>query len=546
MGAYMKRVTFACLLAIALAGLLGVVTAGEIAFADSTSLQSGSIATAAKQDTGKAAHKAAQKAVHKDGWEKSGGKWHYWINGKRVKSRWVNTTLQPNGIKKGESGVHRYWIDVHGNLAVNRLINPMRAKDKGAYFAYATKFGYVATGKCKVVKGSIAKVYIGKTKGKHIGELETGNKYGILSTTAYDKGTKRVYYINPKEHAAVIKADISKAKPVNVKGYGWVFPCHKGGFLLTGRKVIGNRVYLARDNGRLETGDAQGFLSTKRYSKDGSVQRYYINPRTHSVIYGKPVYVKGFGYVFARNQLGYLVRGVTKYDSKHVILAEKNGRICNKKGWVVTATYTGGLQRYWLEPTSKNNKVKGARIGYFKAKGDLYLGLDEGYVLRNVWHNYRGDNYYVDNDGVFNYDYVVSRLIDEAQGYWSPTQYLIMVDIDDPQVVVFEGSQWNWSVLYVMDCCTGTPATPTPEGTFSIGDRGYSFGESEGFSCYYWTQYYGPYYFHTRMYYPGEWVLMDERIGRERVSHGCIRLYDEDAYWIWTQVPSGTTVGCIY
>ena len=538
MGAYMKRLAFACLLAAVLVGLLGIAAAKQVAFADDASLQVGAIATVDDQ--------ASKKTLPKHGWEKSGGAWHYWRNGQMVKSDWVNTIVPPRGTKKGDTGVHRYWIDAKGDLAMNRLIDPKKAKDKGAYYAYATKYGYVATGKCKVFNGSTAKIYLGKKKGARIGELETGNKYGILTTTAYDRGVQRAYYINPKTHSVVVKSNIKKAVPVKVKGFGWVYPCYKGGFLLTGRKAVGNRVYLARSNGKLETGDSHGLLSSKRYSPDGSRQRYYINPKTHSVIYGKPQHVKGFGDVYARSKLGSLVRGVTKIDGKHVILAEQSGKIYNKGGWYVSKKYTGGLQRYWMEPTSKNKKVYGARIGYFKVHGNLFLGLDQGYVLRNEWHNYKGKYYSVDNEGVFNYDYVVSRLIDLAQGYWSPSQYLIMVDIDDPQVVVFEGSMWNWSVLYVMDCCTGTPATPTPEGTFAIGDRGYSFGESEGFSCYYWTQYYGPYYFHTRMYYPGEWVLMDERIGRERVSHGCIRLYDEDAYWIWTQVPSGTTVGCVY
>lgn len=615
MGAYGKRMAFVSLLLTALIGLLGVFAVQETAFADEAlSLQSGSFTSSGEE--------VESQAALKHGWIKSGKTWQYWQAGTQVKGKWVDTATAPAGMKKAQSGKQRYWIDANGELAVNRLIDPTTAQDAGAYYAYATKQGFVATGKCKVVTGDTARVYLGKTKGSRIGELETGDKYGMLRTKAYDNGVMRAYYIHPKAHAAVIKADISKATPVKVKGFGWVFPCNKGGFLLagkkkivgnrvylakqngkledggkdhvlattaydkgtkrfyyinpkthsavvkkyavyakgfgwvlscykggylaTGRKVLGNRVYLAHSNGKLETGNKQGFLSTKRYSSDGSAQRYYIDPRTHSVIYGKPVHVKSFGYVYAPNKWGYLLRGVTRVDSKHVVLASNSGKLFTKRGWVVTSQFSNGKERYWMEPTAKNKKVYGARTGYFYVNGSLYLGLDDGSVLRNEWHYYDGSYFSVDNDGVFNYDYVISRLCNLAQSYWSPSQYLIMVDIDDPQVVVFEGSQWNWSVKYVMDCCTGTPATPTPEGTFSIGARGYSFGESEGFSCYYWTQYYGPYYFHTRMYYPNEWVLMDERIGRERVSHGCIRLYDEDAYWIWTQVPSGTTVGCVY
>lgn len=567
-------------------------------------------------------------AETKDGWEQSGTTWIYWASGVQVKGDWVDTAVAPGKTTAG-SKVNRYWIDCTGKLAMGRLIDPAKKKDAGAnaYYAYATDTGAVATGKKKVVYETTTRVYLAKATGDQIGKLETGNKYGILRTSAYDNGTQRVYYINPSKHCAIVKNDLKQARPVNVKdfgwvlpcykggyllagakkkmdtrvylakkngllesgnvkvkgeltnivktkaydkgtlryyyinpkthsavvkskaveaqGFGWVLPCNKGGYLATGRKVIGEKVYLARNNGRLETGDDQGFLTTSSYDANGQEQKYYINPKTHAITYGKPVKVKGFGYVYAPNKNGYLLRGLTKVDSKHILLIDDQGRIANNGGWLVTDAYTGGLERYWLEPTKKNKSVLGARIGYFKVEGKRYRGLDQGYVLRNTYELYKGKYYQVDNGGAFNYNGIVTRLYKKAQGYSSPSRYFIMVDVDNPKTVVFTGHRGNWKPLHIWDCCTGATSTPTITGTYSIGEKGYSFGEDHGYSCYYWSQISGGYLFHSQLYYPYSNKIQDASMG-VRCSLGCVRLHRVNAHWIWANVPRGTTVALIH
>ena len=51
----------------------------------------------------------------------------------------------------------------------------------------------------------------------------------------------------------------------------------------------------------------------------------------------------------------------------------------------------------------------------------------------------------------------------------------------------------------------------------------------------------GGYAFHSRLYYPRSTTLQDPSIGFP-VSHGCVRMYDEDIQWIYDNVPDGTTV----
>jgi len=78
-------------------------------------------------------------------------------------------------------------------------------------------------------------------------------------------------------------------------------------------------------------------------------------------------------------------------------------------------------------------------------------------------------------------------------------------------------------------------------GTFSVGSKGYSFGENKGYSCYYWTQFHGDYLFHSILYNPYTRVVQDGRLGAS-LSHGCVRLAIDDAKWIHDTIPRGTTV----
>lgn len=216
--------------------------------------------------------------------------------------------------------------------------------------------------------------------------------------------------------------------------------------------------------------------------------------------------------------------------------------------WVVTAVgppiaCAGGLQRYWIDASGAlacGRMVDPSNSLDSNAGYKAYAEWD-GRIARNTYRQFNGAWYRLDNDGAIQSDTVVNRLYFKAQAYSSPSRYLIMVDIDDPRTVVFEGSRGRWSIKYVMDCCTGAPHTPTVQGVYRVGMHGYSFGEDKGYSCYYWTQFYGNYLFHTRKYYPHSSTLKDGTMGA-RVSEGCVRLYDEDAKWIYYNVPVGTTV----
>ena len=127
-----------------------------------------------------------------------------------------------------------------------------------------------------------------------------------------------------------------------------------------------------------------------------------------------------------------------------------------------------------------------------------------------------------------------------ANAYSSSTPYIIMVNCNTHKVGIFQGWTGNWSPVYYWDCTTGAPGTPTVKGTFRVGSRGYYF-DSGSSRCYWYTQFYGNYLFHSVLYSKYNGSLVDGRLGMS-LSHGCVRLDINNAKWIYDNIPTGTMV----
>ncbi len=128
-----------------------------------------------------------------------------------------------------------------------------------------------------------------------------------------------------------------------------------------------------------------------------------------------------------------------------------------------------------------------------------------------------------------------------AQGISSPTEYLILVNRDLHRVAIYQGSEGAWQEVQYWPCVVGKPSTPTPTGTFHIKGRFSWFGE--GHKSWWATQIEGYYYFHSQIYYWDDApnTVLDPAMDTA-ASAGCIRLYVDNAYWIYTTIPRGTTV----
>ena len=198
-------------------------------------------------------------------------------------------------------------------------------------------------------------------------------------------------------------------------------------------------------------------------------------------------------------------------------------------GWLKT-----GNNWYWLDSDGKMltdwQFISGDWYYFTPETGAMYTG-----VL------YWNGKYYLLSDSGAMVDLKVSNvaMFEKAQQYSSSTSWLIMVDTKNCRIGIYKGRSGSWKPVKEWSCCSGAPRTPTVLGQFTVTGKGYSFGR--GYTCYYYTQFYGDYLFHSILYNQGTFKVQDGSMG-VRVSHGCIRLALENAKWIYDYIPYGTKV----
>lgn len=130
----------------------------------------------------------------------------------------------------------------------------------------------------------------------------------------------------------------------------------------------------------------------------------------------------------------------------------------------------------------------------------------------------------------------------KAQSQTSSTKWLILVDTNKNRVEILKGQKGDWKVHKYWKCTSGAYGSRTVRGKFTIGSRGLYFGNEKGYTCWYWTQFYGNYLFHSVLYNVGsKSSVQDGRLGIS-ASHGCVRLALSNAKWINKNIPSGTKV----
>lgn len=126
------------------------------------------------------------------------------------------------------------------------------------------------------------------------------------------------------------------------------------------------------------------------------------------------------------------------------------------------------------------------------------------------------------------------------KGYSSETEYLIWVSTTTTTVNVFKGTQGNWKLERSMACALGAANSPTVKGIFKtyMRDNEWDFGS---YKCRWVTNFYSGYAFHSRKWSANYSYLVDPSINC-LVSAGCVRMYDEDCYYIYSEIPIRTTV----
>ena len=333
------------------------------------------------------------------------------------------------------------------------------------------------------------------------------------------------------------------------------------GLAVSGRQKIDGAWYWFGDDCRMQTGWITWGNGTKSFFDwDGRALtgwrsfngvKYYFDPSTAMSLRWSQK-LGGRWYYF--NSSSQMVKGIVTWKDGTKSYYDAQGR--ETGGWV----QSGGAWYYfdWSD---------GKAVRWHQKIGSHWYYFDSDYQMHTGWLKWSGVQkwsyfyesgrqafgsqviggyrYTFDGNGETSTKPVVLpagqlAMWSKAQNYYSNTNYIIMVNNSTHKVGVFRGSSYNWEPVWYWNCTTGASVSPTVRGTYTVGSRGMSFGS--GYTCWYWTQFYGNYLFHSVLYQPGSMTrIQDGRLGIS-ASHGCVRLDIECARWIYNNIPRGTRV----
>ena len=217
----------------------------------------------------------------------------------------------------------------------------------------------------------------------------------------------------------------------------------------------------------------------------------------------------------------------------------------NEKGWWYIR---GGKVDFGYTGVAKNSKgwwrIENGKVNFgytgvgINSNGGWYLRNGKVDFNKNGRIRWKGKSYEVRNGKVRLYTNY--SMFQRAQNMSSRTNWLILVDTRTNKTAVYYGSRGNWAEMKYWNCTTGAAGSPTVKGSFTVQSKGLAFGS--GYTCWYYTQFYGNYLFHSILYNPGSKTsVQDGRLGIN-ASHGCIRLSLANAKWIYDNIPRGTKV----
>ena len=462
-------------------------------------------------------------------------------NGKLIGSDLSKSGFVVTAIYDG--GLQRYWVDYNSKAARSGFYNIPSYGD-----VFANSVGYITRG--DFTFGGR------KWSADNDGKLRSG----WYVTTGFGDGLQRYWMgetLFSSPHAAVAGRLVSPDKD----GSEYYAYAKSDGTIVRGKWDRGNGyVYVAGHDGKLLGSDltTSGFVVTGEF--DGKLQRYWVDANLRAARSGFFT-INGYGNVFGLGGEGYLLRGTKAWGADGVILADNDGKLPNKAGWLVTNKFGQGFQRYWIESIYKS--YLGAKKGYSKSGYEHYTTA-QGYVLRNGRTIIGGFLYDANNDGKLTKSSVqltaaVKAALNRINGKASATNYLVVIDQGNHRVIIFNGSRNNWMPVADFLCAVGTthPTDKTFGRTFTgestIRRKGYIMG-SVPYELY-WTEfYYGPandpanggddegQRFHSIPFWDAEGTqVQDGRLG-EDISHGCVRLSKADAKYIYDYVPIGSKV----
>lgn len=460
-----------------------------------------------------------------DGWVSYAGTWYYGRDG-QPETGWLKL------------GGTWYWLDpsAHGAMATGW-------SDISSTRYYFDASGVMATG--WILDGGDW-YYADASGAVHSGWLSANGSLYYLDPACGLKLATGYFSVDGSNYFASDSGEIAVRQWVTAEDGTMVFAGVDGA--LCG-KLDGGVLYVPNADGVLEP--ASGFVEL------GGC-KFYIDPETHAPSLGWKQF-DGVWYYFDENgcaHAGWLDdNGAWYYFDKSGALqtgwiyvdgswyyANDSGRM--ETGWL----YDGGswyyfsesscaMQTGWIDVNGTwyyTNASGRMETGWF-ASGGAWYWFDGNGAMATGWQWIDGSWYCFKSNGVW----VSDSMNAKAQSYVSRTNWLILVDTSRCVTSIYYGSQGNWDLNRRYVCSTGRAGTPTVIGEYEVFGKGYSFGH--GYTCYYYTQFYGDYLFHSSPYYVNSNRIMDPTMGVPS-SAGCVRLEIQNAKWIYDNIPYGTKV----
>lgn len=207
-------------------------------------------------------------------------------------------------------------------------------------------------------------------------------------------------------------------------------------------------------------------------------------------------------------------------------------------------------------------------LDYFKKGSSGVLVKKIQYILNMLGYKIRADaifgnetensiisyqqKYNLKVDGIVGPNTFESLLLDSGIGkeeayinsrdFYSDTVYFIWANTIVHYVYIFKGKNREWKLMKKFLATVGKPSTPTLLGIFNVGAKGLGYGGPKyGFKVKWYIQYYKNYLFHSILINLDGKTVFDGRLGMD-LSDGCIRLAEENAKYIYDNIPCKSLV----
>ena len=471
------------------------------------------------------------------GWLFSGNKW-YWLDS-------ANDGAMSKGIVC--VGSSKYYLSESGAMAVGWAFD-------GLNWYYAESSGALASG-WRLIGGAWYWL-----DGTNDHKMVTGftaignNQYHFSDSGALSFGwflsDGGWYFSEPSNASGIVKTGW-----LTVNGTYYYLDPVAGGKMSVGQFSVDGKDYFAKPSGALacrEWVDVQDSAEAESYKVFAGSDRVLSGALRAGKLFtsngdGELVQARGFVTLggckfYADTADGTLCYGWKNIDGSWYFFDEldcfaRSGWLYKDGSWFYLDSSTFAMRTGWVAVGGSwyyLNSSGRMQTGWLNLGGTWYW-LDSSGAMATGWRIVDGSWQYFMSNGAWVSDYMDAK----AQGYSSNTNWLILVDTSRCITSIYTGARGNWTLNRRYVCSTGKASTPTVLGEYQVYGKGYSFGH--GYTCYYYTQFYGDYLFHSSPYYVNSNQVMDPTMGVPS-SAGCVRLEIQNAKWIYDNIPYGTKV----